>query len=124
MRHFSDYKETLRVSGAACVAGSNPAGPALLCLTCGLYSLCLTESRLQLLRFASQHAGGSYSDRDGHDRRANEQALNTGARLLSAYDTPAGRAWVITEADWSSTCVLLPSEYCMRCCKCGAEALA
>ena len=58
-----------------------------------------------------RHAGGDWGDLDGHDRRVNEQALKTGARLLSAYDTPAGRAWIITEADRSSTCVLLPSEY-------------
>ena len=59
----------------------------------------------------SRHVGGDWGDLDGHDYRTNEQALKTGARLLSAYDTPAGRAWVITEADRSSTCVLLPSEY-------------
>ncbi len=35
----------------------------------------------------------------------------TGARLFSAYDTPEGRLWIITEADRSSTCVLLPEEY-------------
>jgi class 3 adenylate cyclase len=45
-------------------------------------------------------------------------ALHTGAaeerdgdRLFSAYDTTAGGCWIITEADRSSTCVLLPSEY-------------
>ena len=33
-------------------------------------------------------------------------------RLLSAYRTNAGdRLWVITEADRSSTCILLPEEY-------------
>lgn len=47
----------------------------------------------------------------GFDRRENERALREGARLLSAYDTPAGRSWIVTEADRSSTCVLLPSEY-------------
>lgn len=58
-----------------------------------------------------RHAGGDWGDVDEFDRRENERALKTGARLLSAYDTPAGRAWIITEADRSSTCVLLPSEY-------------
>ena len=58
-----------------------------------------------------RHAGGDWGDVDGHDRRANEQALATGTRLFSAYDTAAGRVWIITEADRSSTCVLLPSEY-------------
>jgi hypothetical protein len=49
---------------------------------------------------------------DRHDIRANEQALKHGARLLSAYqlrdDT---KIWIITEADRSSTTVLLPEEY-------------
>jgi hypothetical protein len=35
-----------------------------------------------------------------------------GFRLLSAYRTRAGeKLWVITEADRSSTCILLPEEY-------------
>ena len=35
-----------------------------------------------------------------------------GFRLLSAYRTNAGdKLWVITEADRSSTCILLPEEY-------------
>jgi hypothetical protein len=36
----------------------------------------------------------------------------TGERLLSAYKTLKGqKIWIITEADRSSSCVLLPSEY-------------
>ena len=62
-------------------------------------------------RLLARHAGGDWGDVDGHDRRANERALRDGARLRTAYDTPAGRCWIITEADRSSTCVLLPSEY-------------
>ncbi len=58
-----------------------------------------------------RHAAGDWGDLDAHDRRENERALETGARIFSAYETPAGRVWVITEADRSSTCVLLPEEY-------------
>ncbi len=59
-----------------------------------------------------RHAAGDWGDLlDAHDRRANERALKTGERIFSAYETPAGRVWVITEADRSSTCVLLPEEY-------------
>ncbi len=57
------------------------------------------------------HATGDWGDLDAHDRRANERALKTGERIFSAYDTDAGRVWIITEADRSSTCVLLPEEY-------------
>ena len=59
----------------------------------------------------ARHAGGDWGDLDGHDRRENERALRNGVRLLSAYDTAAGRVWIITEADRASACVLLPSEY-------------
>jgi hypothetical protein len=62
-------------------------------------------------RLLARHAGGDWGDVSGCDRRENERALRDGARLFSAYDTPAGRCWIITEADRSSTCVLLPSEY-------------
>jgi hypothetical protein len=58
-----------------------------------------------------RHAAGDWGDLDGHDRRANEAALRDGTRLFSAYETPAGRVWIITEADRSSTCLLLPEEY-------------
>jgi hypothetical protein len=46
------------------------------------------------------------------DRKENELSLQEGFRLLSAYTlTDGGRIWIITEADRSSTCVLLPEEY-------------
>jgi len=46
------------------------------------------------------------------DRQANEDALKNGDRLFSVYKTAKGvKIWVITEADRSSTCVLLPEEY-------------
>ena len=46
------------------------------------------------------------------DIKENEVSLKHGFRLLSAYRTGAGdRIWVITEADRSSTCILLPEEY-------------
>jgi hypothetical protein len=59
----------------------------------------------------ARHAAGDWGDLDAHDRRQNERALKTGARIFSAYETPAGRAWIITEADRSSTCVLRPEDY-------------
>jgi hypothetical protein len=46
------------------------------------------------------------------DARANDSALDHEERLLSAYESTNGvRLWIITEADRSSTCCLLPSEY-------------
>ena len=59
----------------------------------------------------TRHAKGDWGDLDAHDQRENERALTTGARILSAYETPLGRAWIITESDRSSTCVLRPEDY-------------
>ncbi len=58
-----------------------------------------------------RHATGDWGDLDAHDRRENERAVREGLRIFSAYDTPAGRAFVVTEADRSSTCVLRARDY-------------
>lgn len=58
-----------------------------------------------------RHLAGDWGDLDAHDRRANAQALRDGTRLFSAYETPWGRIWIVTEADRSSTCILTPEEY-------------
>ena len=60
----------------------------------------------------ARHHRGDWGDVDRHDWRANEEALTEGARLLSVYRSEdAVTFWVITEADRTSTCVLLPDEY-------------
>jgi hypothetical protein len=65
-----------------------------------------------VLPYVRRHASGDWGDVSAEDRRANEDALTTGARLFSAYQLPAGRRlWIITEADRSVTTVLRPEEY-------------
>lgn len=59
-----------------------------------------------------RHASGDWGAVPPEDARENEYALGRGLRVLSSYPLPNGeRVWVITEADRSSTCILLPSEY-------------
>ena len=58
-----------------------------------------------------RHASGDWGDVGDDDARANDDALDAGARVLSAYDVGPGRVWVLTEADRSVTTVLLPDEY-------------
>jgi hypothetical protein len=59
-----------------------------------------------------RHQQGDWGEVDGHDQRANNRALKDGTRVLSSYTTSGGeKVWVITEADRSSTCLLLPEEY-------------
>lgn len=48
----------------------------------------------------------------GMTRGENERSAADGLRILSAYRLRDGtKIWVITEADRSSTCILLPEEY-------------
>jgi hypothetical protein len=59
-----------------------------------------------------RHASGDWGDVPSEDARENEYSLKHGFRVLSNYPLASGeRIWVITEADRSSTCILLPSEY-------------
>src|SRR5437870_4711127 len=62
--------------------------------------------------FLSRHVQGDWGLVDAEDAQANQEALQNGGRLLSAYETGLGtRLWVLTEADRSVTTILLPDEY-------------
>ena len=62
--------------------------------------------------FLRKHVSGDWGDVEPDDRRENETSVEGGFRILSAYTTSKGvNLWVITEADRSSTCILLPDEY-------------
>jgi hypothetical protein len=61
--------------------------------------------------FLSRHVIGDWGEVPLEDIKENEFSLKHGFRLLSAYRTIAqDKLWVITEADRSSTCILLPEE--------------
>lgn len=66
------------------------------------------ESRHDCLR---RHLQGDWGDLCKNDRQENEFSLKNGFRLFSAYETPDGKLWIITEADRSATTMLLPEEY-------------
>lgn len=64
------------------------------------------------LPFLQRHQSGDWGDLDKDDREANNAALKNGSRILSAYYlNDREKIWIITEADRSSTCVLLPEDY-------------
>lgn len=72
----------------------------------------LEKAGRTLAEFLARHRTGDWGDVDAEDWRVNNEALSGGGRLLSAYTIGEGvRIWIITEADRSSTCVLLPDEY-------------
>lgn len=62
--------------------------------------------------FLDRHITGDWGDVCDEDKEANNQALKDGDRIFSAYTlSDDTKIWIITEADRSSTCVLLPEEY-------------
>ena len=57
-------------------------------------------------------APGDFGDVSEEDWELNEEAVDTGDRILSAYHDRNGvKFWIITEWDRSATTILLPSEY-------------
>jgi hypothetical protein len=76
----------------------------------------LQEAGQDPLMFIMRHRSGDWGDVCIEDARANDEAVahegdpDRKKWVLSAYVT-GKRLWMITEADRSSTCLLLPSEY-------------
>jgi hypothetical protein len=66
---------------------------------------------INLLPYLERHLSGDWGDVGEEDRRENEYALNRQLRILSVYQTKAGKFWIITEADRGATTFLLPDEY-------------
>ena len=59
-----------------------------------------------------RHQSGDWGDLGEDDRKENDLSHERGTRLLSVYHASNGVTfWIITEADKSSTTVLLPEDY-------------
>lgn len=60
----------------------------------------------------ARHVAGDWGDVCPEDWHENELSLREGYRILSAYRSAAGeKFWIITEADRSSTTILMPEDY-------------
>lgn len=72
----------------------------------------LQEAGVNPMALITRHVTGDWGDLGAEDKQANEEALQQGQRLLSAYKLQTGqKIWLITEYDRSVTTVLLPSDY-------------
>jgi hypothetical protein len=75
----------------------------------------LEEAGTDTLALLRRHAAGDWGEVPPEDARENERSVRHGWRVLSSYpvgsEAAGEKVWVITEADRSSTCLLLPSEY-------------
>ena len=65
----------------------------------------------EVMAAIARHASGDWGDLCPEDALANNDALDQGGRLFSAYGQGETRFWIITEADRSVTTVLLPEDY-------------
>ncbi len=62
--------------------------------------------------FISKHQSGDWGDDLCEEsKELNDKSIQDGSRLISAYTVGNDKIWVISEADRSSTTLLLPSEY-------------
>lgn len=72
----------------------------------------LSEAGNSPQEFLNRHVSGDWGDLEKGDRQENDLSLKEGLRILSAYRLrDHTKIWIITEADRSSTCILLPEEY-------------
>ena len=75
----------------------------------------LTTAGRNPAELLERHAGGDWGEVPPEDARENACSLKYGWRVMSSYPvgSEAGgeKVWIITEADRSSTCLLLPREY-------------
>lgn len=65
-----------------------------------------------------KHARGNWGNMSPEDRKRNDEAVESGERIMSVYYRPGmkkedaqGKIWIITEADRSSTTILFSDEY-------------
>lgn len=68
---------------------------------------------IEIQKALRRHSQGDWGDVSEQDKKSNDNALANGQeRLFSSYkDSKGEKFWIITEADRSSTTVLLPEDY-------------
>ena len=64
-----------------------------------------------ILNALNRHVLGDWGELDDEDRQTNDEALQSGSRLLSAYRSGDTKFWIISEANREVTTVLLPKDY-------------
>ena len=69
------------------------------------------EFAIFIMLSLNRHISGDWGDLGKEDKAANDEALENDNRILSAYNYPDYKIWIITEWDRSSTTILFPSEY-------------
>jgi hypothetical protein len=63
------------------------------------------------LELIERHVSGGWGDVPPEDAKENVFSIKNGFRILSSYQVGLDRLWLLTEADRSSSCLLLPEDY-------------
>lgn len=92
-------------------------GSKTICFSLG--QIVATPGALELLErgavnaawLLQRHQHGDWGTVPPEDAEENELSVANGVRILSSYPVADERIWIITEADRSSTTLLLPEEY-------------
>jgi hypothetical protein len=72
----------------------------------------MTQLDIVPLALIHRHVTGDWGDLGAEDQQQNRLAIRSGLRIFSSYKISASvKIWIITEADRSSTTLLLPGEY-------------
>lgn len=73
----------------------------------------IEENNVDSWSLLQRHVNGDWGCVPEEDARENQLSVENGYRILSSYplNDRGDKLWIITEADRSSTCLLLPSEY-------------
>ena len=69
------------------------------------------QCQINLFTLLQRHHLGDWGNLCSDDKDSNEMALITGGRIFSSYEFETDKIWIITEADRSTTTILLPMDY-------------
>ena len=67
--------------------------------------------KINPLSLLGRHIAGDFGDLCVEDVAENVLAIQHDLRIFSSYSFGQDKIWIITEADRSSTCLLMPDEY-------------
>lgn len=73
----------------------------------------IEENNVDTWSLLQRHVNGDWGCIPEEDRQENRLSVENGYRVMSSYaiNGRGDKLWIITEADRSSTCLLLPAEY-------------
>lgn len=73
----------------------------------------IEENNVDTWSLLQRHVNGDWGCVPEEDRQENRLSVENGYRVMSSYpiNDRGDKLWVITEADRSSTCLLLPEDY-------------